>query len=78
MIFSRSDRYKDNYQKLNDIIKQNVSKKLKLMAENPFHPSLRTKKIQGTQNIFEASIDMSISMTWQYTRDGILLRKNLT
>ncbi|ERM92946.1 hypothetical protein O163_02630 [Caldanaerobacter subterraneus subsp. yonseiensis KB-1] len=32
------------------------------------------KKIQGTENIFEASITMNIRMTWQYCKDGILLR----
>jgi len=38
------------------------------------HPSLRTKRVQGTQNIFEASINAGIRMTWQYIENGILLR----
>lgn len=40
----------------------------------PFHPSLRIKKIQGTNEIFEMTITMGIRMTWQFTDDGILLR----
>ncbi|MDD3023146.1 MAG: hypothetical protein PHE26_04525 [Syntrophomonadaceae bacterium] len=48
--------------------------KLELMIEDPGHPSLRSKKIHGQDKIFEASISMSIRMTWQYTGDGILLR----
>ena len=48
--------------------------KLDLMIENPRHPSLRVKKIQGQAAIFEASITMSIRLTWQYSEDGILLR----
>ena len=44
------------------------------MIENPRHPSLRVKKIQGQAAIFEASITMSIRLTWQYSEDGILLR----
>jgi mRNA-degrading endonuclease YafQ of YafQ-DinJ toxin-antitoxin module len=74
MIFARSDRFKENYAKLNDDIKKKVRDKLKLMAENPMHPSLRTKKIQGTEKIFGASINMSVRLTWQYIENGILLR----
>ena len=74
MIFIRSDRFKVNYLKLNDEIKKKVKTKLKLMAENQMHPSLRTKRVQGTQNIFEASINLNIRMTWQYVENGILIR----
>jgi mRNA interferase RelE/StbE len=74
MIFTHSDRFKENYVKLNEEIKKRVKTKLKLMAENPMHPSLRTKRVQGTQNIFEASVNMSIRITWQYVESGILLR----
>jgi mRNA interferase RelE/StbE len=51
-----------------------LKKKLELMLENPRHPSLHTKKIQGQNNIFEASGTMDIRITWQYTGEGILLR----
>jgi mRNA interferase RelE/StbE len=74
MIFTHSDRFKENYVKLNEEIKKRVKTKLKLMAENPMHPSLRTKRVQGTQNIFEASVNMSIRITWQYVENGIFLR----
>jgi len=55
-------------------VKKALKTKLELMVENPRHPSLRTKKIQGQEGIFEASVSMGIRMTWQYTDDGILLR----
>lgn len=70
----RLERFKENYKKLDDNIKKAVKTKLRLMAENSFHPSLRTKKVQGTQGIFEASINMGYRMTWEYYQDGILLR----
>ncbi|KJS19910.1 MAG: cytotoxin [Clostridiaceae bacterium BRH_c20a] len=54
--------------------KRVLKKKLELLMENPRHPSLRTRKIQGQAGIFEASITMDIRITWQYTEDGILLR----
>lgn len=74
MIFTRSDRLKNNYAKLNDEIKKKVKARLKLMSENPMHPSLSTRRIQGTENIFEASVNMSIRMTWQYVEGGVLIR----
>ena len=55
-------------------VKKVLKKKLMLLIENPKHPSLRVKKIQGQKNIFEASITMSIRITWQYYNDGLLLR----
>ena len=55
-------------------IKKVLRAKLDLMIENPRHPSLRVKKIHGQAAIFEASITMSIRLTWQYSEDGILLR----
>ena len=55
-------------------IKKVLLAKLDLMIENPRHPSLRVKKIQGQAAIFEARITMSIRLTWQYSEDGILLR----
>ena len=59
---------------LPDDIKKSLKEKLGLMADDPKHPSLRTKKIKGHDKIFEASIIMNIRMTWEYYEDGILLR----
>jgi len=52
MNIHRLERFKENYKKLDENIKRAVKTKLCLMAENPFHPSLRTKKVQGMQGIF--------------------------
>jgi len=41
-----------------------LKKKIEIMADNPKHPSLRTRKIEGHKNIFEASINIGIRMTW--------------
>jgi mRNA interferase RelE/StbE len=58
----------------NEKVKKILKKKLKLLIDNPKHPSLRVKKIKGQKIIFEASITMRIRITWQYYNDGILLR----
>lgn len=69
-----SELFADKVSQLPVEVKRTLKKKLGLMMENPRHPSLRTKKIQGQINLFEASITKDIRMTWQYSKDGILLR----
>ena len=49
-----------------------VAQKLKLLAENPFYPSLRTKKVQGLDDVFEMSVNMDIRILWKY-EDGIII-----
>lgn len=69
-----SELFADKVKQLSLEVKGVLKKKLELLMENPRHPSLRTKKIQGQARLFEASITMEIRMTWEYTEDGILLR----
>ena len=69
-----SDRFKKDYKLFSADMKQVIHSKLKILSENPFHPSLRTKKIKGKEDIFETSINMQIRMTWNYYEGKILLR----
>lgn len=50
-----------------------VANKLKLFVQNPFHPSLRTKKVQGLDNVFEMSVNMDIRIVWKYENGIIIL-----
>lgn len=74
MEFLFSARFKKSYKGLSAGQKKIVWTKLKLLSENRFYPSLRTKKIKGRSYIFESSINMSTRITWQYEDDKILLR----
>ena len=69
-----SDIFAEKVAAQDEKVKKVLKKKLMLLIDNPRHPSLRVKKIQGQKNIFEASITMSIRITWQYHDDGLLLR----
>lgn len=69
-----SDLFLDSVNRLPVDVKKALKKKLDLLADNPKHPSLRTKKIKGGEDIFEASINMDIRITWEFYEDGILLR----
>jgi mRNA interferase RelE/StbE len=69
-----SDLFLESINHLPIKVKKALKKKLDLLADNPKHPSLRTKKIKGSEGIFETSINMDIRMTWEFYEDGILLR----
>ncbi len=69
-----SELFHDKVLRLSPEAKRALRKKLEILASDPHHPSLRTKKIKGHGRIFEASITMDIRMTWEYIEDGILLR----
>ncbi len=59
--------------KLSVVEQKAVANKLKILVQNPFYPSLRTKKIQGLDNIFEMSVNKDIRILWQYENDTIIL-----
>ena len=75
MKFQYSKSFKKGVEKLPKKTKIILKRKLSLMRKNPRHSSLRTKKIQGENGIFEANITTNIRMTWHHTKNGIFLRR---
>ena len=55
-----TERFRKHFSKLNENEKKQIRKKLSILQENPIHPSLRTKRIQGTADLFECSVNMDI------------------
>lgn len=49
-----------------------VDNKLRILAQDPWHPSLRTKRIQGTGE-FEVSVNMDIRMAIAFKGDRIIM-----
>jgi mRNA-degrading endonuclease YafQ of YafQ-DinJ toxin-antitoxin module len=47
--------------------------KLARLAQKPFHPSLRTKKLQRLKDVFECSVTMDIRILWMYEDSKIIL-----
>lgn len=74
MRFILTGRFKAAYQSLPDSLQRKADKALRLLAENPRHPSLRLKKIEGTPGIWEARIDRSCRMTLELRADAFILR----
>lgn len=68
-----SSRFKKSFSKLQDKEKKIFYEKLSLFIENHRHPSLRTKKIKGSEILFESSINMSIRVIWTYQKENLIL-----
>lgn len=60
------------YRKLTNQEQGLVDQKLRVLSENPWHPSLRTKRIQGTGE-FEVSVNMDIRMAITFEDDRIIV-----
>lgn len=75
---SRSDKFIKDLQNLISQGILNIEQAeiiLRLIAENPRHPSLCIKRIQGTADVFEASVNMAVHVTFQYIKpDKVYLR----
>ena len=67
-----SKAFKKHYQNLSTPEKQQTKKKLEFFVENPTHPSLRTKKIQSAEGIWESSINMDIRIIWFYKDNELI------
>ena len=64
--FTFTERFKRHFKKLEANERKQIMNKLELLSENPLHPSLRTKRIQGTNDLFECSVNMDIRIIWYY------------
>jgi len=73
-----SERYKRNFKKLTVENKQVAREKLKRFLEDLFHPSLRTKRVQGAPGMWESSINTDIRMTWRWgEEEGVVELSNI-
>lgn len=64
--------FERDLKKLSAAEQKQTANKLKLLI-NPFYPSLRTKKVQGLDNVFEMSVNMDIRILWRYENGVIIL-----
>ena len=67
--FTYTLRFQKHFKNLSSVEKRQLKNKLVLLAENPSHPSLRAKRIQGSEGLFECSINMDIRIIWFYEGD---------
>ncbi len=69
-------RYNETFLKQFNQLPKSIQKKarkaIRLLAENPKHPSLRSKPIQGAKGIYEASLDMHYRLTFERLPGDVL------
>ena len=71
--FTYTPRFQKHYKILTAQEKKQLARKLELLAENPAHPSLRTKRIQGSDGLFECSVNMDIRIIWYYEGNKMII-----
>lgn len=71
--FTYSKRFSRSYKKMEAQDQKQIVNKLRLLSENPTHPSLRTKRIQGTTDLFECSVNMDLRIIWHFEGDVMII-----
>lgn len=74
MKFERAERFKRAYLKLDEQQRQSVQKALRQISADINHPSLRVKKVQGTEDVWEAGASAGPRLTFTWTGELIILR----
>ncbi len=67
-----TSRFISFYLALSPQIRKKVDKAIALLAENPRHPSLQTRPIQGVHGIYEARVDLSHRLTYERLAGDVL------
>lgn len=68
-----SSKFKKGYGKLSETEKTQTKNKVKILINNPYHPSLRVKRIKGSKGYFECSVNMDIRIIWCFLENNRLL-----
>lgn len=74
MKFLYSKKFKELFCELPLSIRRKFAKQIRLFEQNPKHPSLQAKKMQGHNNIWEARLDYHYRFTFNWEGDSITLR----
>lgn len=74
MTFERTARFKRAAKKLTAQDQDPVAKALLRYEQDPSHPSLGIKRVQGTKGIWEARASDALRFTFERIEGGIRLR----
>ena len=73
LVFTRQfDRL---FRRLPKRIRLETYQKLTLFQNDPAHPSLRVKRIKGSDRIWEMSVTMSYRITFEIVGERVMLRR---
>jgi addiction module RelE/StbE family toxin len=66
-------RFLKSFARLPAAVQEKIKKQIALLAENPRHPSLQSKPIQGAPGIYEARVDADYRLTYEREADDTLV-----
>ncbi|MEE9202330.1 MAG: hypothetical protein V3U31_03950 [Dehalococcoidia bacterium] len=69
-----AEQFDEAYSKLTKVEKRSVLKALGLLGNNPRHPGLHSKKMEGIRDIWEARPSRRLRMTFQMAGDVTTVR----
>jgi mRNA interferase RelE/StbE len=69
-----TEQFEQAYKKLTGTDRRSVRKAVALLGDNPGHPGLRVKKMEGRQNIWEARPSRRLRMTFDMAGETIVMR----
>jgi mRNA-degrading endonuclease RelE of RelBE toxin-antitoxin system len=69
----RTQRFLEDYRKLPPQVQRQTDRKLRYLAENLAHPSLRVKRVRKYENVYEGSINKDYRFLFLITSEGYLL-----
>lgn len=75
MIIQTTSRFDKDYQSLPKKIQLKTDSILEIFLNNPYHPSLHTKKMKGVKNIFEGRVTINYRFTFQISGEIYILRR---
>jgi mRNA-degrading endonuclease YafQ of YafQ-DinJ toxin-antitoxin module len=67
--------FRRDFERLPDEVRFRAEKAIRLLKENPRYPSLRSKKMENVDNIWEASVTISHRITYEVSGDTLILRR---
>ena len=65
--FQTTRKFDKQFKQLDSKVSKQAQKAIELFVSDPSHPSLRYKKIQGTDNFYEISVNMSVRIIIEVT-----------
>ena len=77
--FIFTQQFEKSFSKLPADLAELFEKKLSIFLKDIFHPSFRTKKMEGFKNppIWEASLTMNYRFTFETDKEGKIIFRNI-
>jgi mRNA-degrading endonuclease RelE of RelBE toxin-antitoxin system len=69
-----TERFLRAYDRLSPELRSKVKKALRLLDENPRHPSLHVHPIKGVRGIYEARVDQKYRMSFEFDGERRIMR----